>query len=84
MKSIAALLVALATLVGALAYMAPASGHADDKAAPIYVTEIPPGYRDWKLISVAHEEGTLNDIRVRNQVKLEKGSIAWQLHTTPS
>jgi hypothetical protein len=63
MKSIAALLVALATLVGALAYMAPASGHADDKAAPIYVTEIPPGYRDWKLISVAHEEGTLNDIR---------------------
>jgi cytochrome P460 len=31
--------------------------------SPIYVTEIPPGYRDWRLISVAHEEGTLNDIR---------------------
>jgi hypothetical protein len=30
---------------------------------PIFVTEIPPGYRDWKLISVAHEEGKLNDIR---------------------
>lgn len=23
----------------------------------------PPGYRDWKLISVAHEEGSLNDLR---------------------
>jgi hypothetical protein len=30
---------------------------------PVYVTEIPPGYRDWKLISVAHEAGKLNDIR---------------------
>jgi hypothetical protein len=27
------------------------------------VTEIPPGYRDWKLISVAREEGELDDIR---------------------
>jgi hypothetical protein len=24
---------------------------------------IPAGYRDWRLISVAHEEGNLNDIR---------------------
>jgi hypothetical protein len=24
---------------------------------------LPEGYRDWKLISVAHEEGALNDIR---------------------
>jgi len=29
----------------------------------IFVTNIPPGYRDWKLISVSHEEGKLNDIR---------------------
>jgi hypothetical protein len=29
-------------------------------SAPIFVTEIPAGYRDWKLISVAHEEGSLN------------------------
>ena len=33
------------------------------QGSAIYVTEIPAGYRDWKLISVAHEEGTLNDIR---------------------
>ena len=24
---------------------------------------MPPGYRDWKLISVAHEAGNLNDFR---------------------
>jgi len=30
---------------------------------PIFVQEIPAGYRDWKLVSVAHEEGQLKDIR---------------------
>jgi hypothetical protein len=30
---------------------------------PIFVTEIPPGYRDWRLISVAQEKGNFNDIR---------------------
>ena len=29
----------------------------------IFVTNIPPGYRDWRLISVAREEGSLDDIR---------------------
>ena len=29
----------------------------------IFVTEIPAGYRDWKVVSVAHEAGELNDIR---------------------
>ena len=38
----------------------PAVALADDKGSPIFVTKIPPGYRDWKLISVAHEEGNLN------------------------
>src|SRR5262245_17823223 len=33
------------------------------ESTPIFVTEIPPGYRDWRLISVAREEGTLDDIR---------------------
>src|SRR5262245_25496204 len=36
---------------------------AEAGGSPIYLTEIPPGYRDWRLISVAHEEGTLDDIR---------------------
>ena len=29
----------------------------------IYVTKIPRGYRDWRVVSVAHEAGNLNDIR---------------------
>ena len=33
------------------------------ESSPIFVTNIPPGYRDWRLISVAHEEGSLNDLR---------------------
>ncbi|HVE16946.1 MAG TPA: cytochrome P460 family protein [Chthoniobacterales bacterium] len=36
---------------------------AKPESAPIFVTEIPAGYRDWKLISVAREEGKLDDIR---------------------
>jgi hypothetical protein len=29
----------------------------------VFVTDIPEGYRDWKVVSVAHEAGDLNDIR---------------------
>jgi len=61
MRWLAFLLVTAATLGGALTFTAPASGQAD-KQAPIFVTKIPPGYRDWKLISVAHEEGSLNSL----------------------
>lgn len=32
-------------------------------AAPISGVTLPPGYRDWKLISVAREEGQLDDVR---------------------
>jgi Cytochrome P460 len=62
-KRIAFFLVAVAALAGVVAYMAPASGQADGEAAPIFGVKIPPGYRDWRLISVAHEEGDLNDLR---------------------
>jgi hypothetical protein len=62
MRRIVFVLVAV-SLAGVVAYMAPASGQADGDAAPIYGVKIPPGYRDWRLISVAHEEGDLNDLR---------------------
>ena len=62
MKQITFLLVAVAALAGVVAIAVPASLHADESAAPIFVTKIPPGYRDWRLISVAHEEGNLNSI----------------------
>src|SRR5208283_3938596 len=56
-------LVAVVALAGVVAHMAPTSGQADGEAAPIFGVKIPPGYRDWRLISVAHEEGNLNDLR---------------------
>ena len=40
--------------------MPPAFGQTHGEPAPIFVTKILRGYRDWKLISVAHEEGNLN------------------------
>jgi hypothetical protein len=63
MKWVAFLLVAVATVAGVVVASGAASRHADEQAAPIYGIKIPAGYRDWRLISVAHEEGNLNDIR---------------------
>jgi hypothetical protein len=63
MRRVAYLLVVVVALAGVLVYVACASGYADGEAAPIFGITIPPGYRDWKLISVAHEEGNLNDLR---------------------
>jgi Cytochrome P460 len=48
---------------GVAAYMAHAAGDADAEASPIFGVRLPPGYRDWKLISVAHEGGNNNDLR---------------------
>jgi hypothetical protein len=54
---------AVAALTGVAVYMAHASGHADREVAPIFGIQIPSGYCDWRLISVAHEAGNLNDLR---------------------
>lgn len=59
MKSTVYLLVAVAALAGVAAL----GERASQAAGPIFVTKIPPGYRDWRLISVAREEGNLDDIR---------------------
>jgi hypothetical protein len=63
MKRIAFLLFAAAMVACIVASTAPESGYADEGAAPIFGVKIPPGYRDWRLISVAHEAGSLNDFR---------------------
>jgi hypothetical protein len=60
MKRIAFLLVAAATLASVIVYRFPAYGQSSENATPVYVTKMPPGYRDWMLISVAHEEGSLH------------------------
>lgn len=56
------MLVAAAAMAGAV-IAASTSQHAPQETVPIFVETIPPGYRDWRLISVAREEGELNDIR---------------------
>jgi hypothetical protein len=63
MRGITYFTVAIAAVAGVAVWMASASGYADDEAAPIFGVKIPPGYRDWRLISIAHEAGDLNDLR---------------------
>ena len=56
------LLVAVATVAAVVASMIPASGQAVGQAAPVFVTKMPAGYRDWPVISVSHEAGNINSI----------------------
>jgi Cytochrome P460 len=63
MTRIAFLLVAVAAIVGVVTFTTLASGHPNEVASPLFGIKIPPGYRDWKLISVAHEAGNNNDLR---------------------
>lgn len=56
-------LLAMVAAGGAAGGLAVRAGHAEEPAAAVYVTKIPHGYRDWKLVSVAREEGELDDIR---------------------
>src|SRR5262249_7471745 len=63
MKRIACWLAPGAAIVGVVASIAAVSGHAQGERASIFVTKVPAGYGDWRLISVAHEEGDLNDLR---------------------
>lgn len=62
MKRFSFALVLLA-IAGGIVSRIPVSARADGEAKPIFVTEIPSGYRDWKFISVAREEGDLDDVR---------------------
>lgn len=62
MKRYTAVLVASSILAGGALHLARSPAEAGGAAAPPF-SILPAGYRDWKLISVAHEEGKLNDIR---------------------
>ena len=64
MKKITLLLLVIAMLAGVAMFMVTTSRHVTaQESMPIFVKMIPPGYRDWKVVSVAHEAGELNDIR---------------------
>src|ERR1700733_9477996 len=60
MRWIAFLLIAGATGAGVIVSTVPASGQGGGEGVPIFGIKIPSGYRDWRLISVAHEEGNLH------------------------
>jgi hypothetical protein len=89
MKPIAFPLIGIATLAGVVAFTEPA---ANQGGAPIFVTDIPPGYRDWRLISVAHEEGNFrsfsavlgNDLAIQayreGKIPFPDGAIIAALH----
>jgi hypothetical protein len=64
MRRIGFLVIAVAMLASVIAYVVPAHGQADKNSAEVYVRNIPAGYRDWKMVSVAHEAGNLNSIGV--------------------
>jgi hypothetical protein len=64
MKRTALLVLAAVTAACVTVSMPFTAGGADDEASPIYSVKIPPGYRDWALVNVAHEAGDLNDLRV--------------------
>lgn len=97
-RKIAFLLAVVAMAVGVVAHQAPASGKASGNATPVFVTQIPDGYRNWAVISVAHEEGSLhslgavlgNDIAIKSaregKLPYPDGSIiaALHWHNTPS
>jgi hypothetical protein len=55
---VVALALAITAAVAPLAAAGP-----DDESSPIFGVKIPAGYRGWELISVAREEGKLDDLR---------------------
>ena len=65
MKRVVGLVLGAAAVSGVVAYMVPASGYAGGEAAPVDPIEIPKGYRDWKVISVAQVGPPVNDIRIK-------------------
>jgi hypothetical protein len=55
---------AVVSLAALIAFASPASSSiADGARTAIAEGKLPPDYRDWRLISVAREEGDLDDIR---------------------
>lgn len=62
MQRLATCGLALAILVFGVSAVAAARRPANE-VSPVYGVKLPKGYRDWKLVSVAHEAGKNNDIR---------------------
>jgi hypothetical protein len=61
MKHIIFALLGVCAFVGVVVAVSPVSGQSDGAAAPIYGIKLPEGYRDWRLIAVAHLEAGKSD-----------------------
>jgi hypothetical protein len=85
--------IAAVGLASVTAYLVTASGQ---ERAPGYLTKMPTGYRDWSVISVAHEEGSLhsfavvlgNDVAIKafreGKLRFPEGTMIAALHYSHS
>lgn len=92
MKRVVFLMIVAAAAAVAVGSMVTAFGQDDGQAVPIFGIKIPHGYRDWKMVSVAHEEGNLhsfaailgNDIAIKayrdGKLPYPDGTIIAALH----
>ena len=60
MRQSGSYLVGIAMAGATVVFMFPASAHSAGPAPSNFISNSPAGYREWKLISVAHEEANLN------------------------
>lgn len=67
------LVILLGAVVVQVCAVALAPAQRDEAGASLAAGKLPPGYRDWRLISVAREEADLDDIRavLGNDVAIE-------------
>ena len=91
-RAVVSALIVLAVLAAASVLMNPIFGRTNGEVVPAYVTQTPSGYRDWKWISIAHEEGNLhsfagvlgNDIAIKayrdGTLPFPDGTIIAALH----
>jgi hypothetical protein len=64
MKRIVFAFAAVVAGAGVAGYMSPVYGEAPPETSPSFLKEIPPGYREWRLISVGHlTAGKLGQLR---------------------
>jgi Cytochrome P460 len=63
MRRISYSVCAVIAVAAVIAYAGHASEQPGAVPVPSFGIKLPTGFRDWKLVSVAHEEGNNNDIR---------------------
>lgn len=75
------MIASVAALTIAAAAVAAYAGQGEPNASPIYGVTLPLEYRNWQVVSVAHEAGSLNDIRIilGNDIAIE----AYRDHVIP-